>query len=472
MKIKTIINYALGPIGAAIISFATLPVMTWFFSQEDVGKYNFYQVYISLSIMVFSLGMHQSYVREYHEVEDKDELIKAALFPGLLFILIFFLCNIITQYSISTYIFGSDSDLINYLIIIAILLSFVINILTHVLRMQERALAFSVSKFIPKLSFFLLILIYIIFNRDSNYYNIVYISVISLFASVVTLSYLIKTEILKAAKSRLNLKLTIKMLKFGAPLIFGGIAYWGLTAIDRVMLQYYSGYNEVALYSVASSIASSLAILTSIFSSIWHPQVYKWTVTGFKKEKIESIVEYLCMLIIIIWCFTGLFSNLINIILPAQYEKVGVLLIGCVSMPLMYLLSEATVIGIGISKKSWYSVLASLISFFVNCLLNIVLIPKFMATGAVISSVLSFLLFFTLRTEFSCYLWISIKRIKVYLNLISITIITIINISIELTPFVKNSLWVFQIILCLFVFHDNFINIKNEFLKFRIKKTA
>ncbi|WP_372871868.1 oligosaccharide flippase family protein [Paenalcaligenes niemegkensis] len=67
MTPKKIAAFAIGPIGGALLSLITLPVITWFFTQEDVGRIAMFQVAISFSVLLFSLGLDQSYVREFHE---------------------------------------------------------------------------------------------------------------------------------------------------------------------------------------------------------------------------------------------------------------------------------------------------------------------------------------------------------------------------------------------------------------------
>jgi len=74
------------------------------------------------------------------------------------------------------------------------------------------------------------------------------------------------------------------------------------------------------------------------------------------------------------------------------------------------MLSETTVVGIGISRRSSFAMLAALIAFGVNVAGNFWLIPIFGAKGAAVSTCVSFLVFFVLRTEFSIYLWRKMPR--------------------------------------------------------------
>ncbi|MDN3475547.1 oligosaccharide flippase family protein [Pseudoalteromonas sp. APC 3355] len=458
MNIKKILSYSFGPFGAALIGFITLPIMTWYYTQEDVGKYNLFQIMISLSIIVVSCGMHQSYVREYHELENKNELIKPSLFPGTLAIILLILVSYFTKFSLSFILFDVYNKELELYLFLAIVCSFYINILTHILRMKERAIAFSMTKLLPKITFFIALILIVSFDNYRSYLELIKLTAFTLLISLVIFIYLLRKDLTAGLKASFRNVLMIKMLKFGSPLIIGGLAYWALTAVDRILLKEMSGFEEVAIYSVSTSIVSALSILTTIFASIWHPKIYHWAREGIDKAKIELIVNTTCITVILIWTFVGIFSWVVDCFLPSDYSQVSSLIIGCVAMPLIYLLSETTVIGIGISKKTIYSVYCSVTAFLINIVLNYLLIPEYMALGAVVASLISFLVLFILRTEFSCLTWMSIKRTKVYISVLSLCLITIIHISDLIAYKYMVAIWIMNLLMSIY-FHKKTIKV-------------
>ena len=82
--------------------------------------------------------------------------------------------------------------------------------------------------------------------------------------------------------------------------------------------------------------------------------------------------------------------------------------------PLFYTLSETTVVGIGITRKSAYSMAASVIAVLVSVIGNYFLVPIYGAAGAAVSTAIAFWVFFFLRTEFSCIVWRKIPRLRLY----------------------------------------------------------
>ena len=70
MNVRKIAGFAVGPIGGAFLGFITLPLTAWFFSTEDIGRIALLQIVLGFTTMLFSLGLDQAYVREYHEKEN------------------------------------------------------------------------------------------------------------------------------------------------------------------------------------------------------------------------------------------------------------------------------------------------------------------------------------------------------------------------------------------------------------------
>ena len=53
-------------------------------TPDDVGRLNVLQVLLSFSLLLLVLGLDQAYVREFHESNDRNRLLKACFTPGFL----------------------------------------------------------------------------------------------------------------------------------------------------------------------------------------------------------------------------------------------------------------------------------------------------------------------------------------------------------------------------------------------------
>ena len=134
-----------------------------------------------------------------------------------------------------------------------------------------------------------------------------------------------------------------------------------------------------------------------------------------------------------------------------------------------YLLSETTGVGIGITRRSKYSMYASLSAFLVNFLLNFLLIPNFGAAGAALATVLAFFVFFTFKTEASMSLWRKIPRLKMYMIILSYVVATSIMVltsaSLEYFYLIWVVLFTFTCLLYVSRVFENVIILKNLIIK-------
>jgi len=424
LTLKKILQFSLGPIGAAGLGFVTLPLVAWYFPVESLGQLSMLQVSLSFAVMFFSLAMHQAYVREYHEIDDKSILLKSVVSPGLIILFTITLLVSVLPFSISKILFDIESSFISVLFIISIFASFFINFLSHILRMQERGIAFSVTQIMPKAVLVLLLGFVIFLNLENSFTNLLIINTVSIVFSVLTFSYITKDIWIPAITSTVDKKYIKKLLKFSLPLVAGSLAYWGLTAMDKFFIRYLSSFEELGVYAIAVSIAGAVSIISTIFSNLWHPTVYKWVKNGVEPTKVQQVIESMFLGVAFVWSCVGLFSWIILYFLPDEYIAVEYLLVACVSISLFYMLSETTVVGIGITRKSMYAMLASIVAFTLNLILNYFLIPPYGASGAAIATVFSFFVFFLVRTEASAYLWVSLPRRKIYFMLLAYMIAT------------------------------------------------
>lgn len=414
MNPRKIASFALGPILGSALGLITLPIITWYFSQEDIGRLAMLNVVTSFSILLFSLGLDQAYVREFHETKSKPVLFKTTLLPGLVLIVIVLSLLLSFDNVISLWLFEIDSIVLSLLVAAAVLSAFLSRFLSLILRMNEQGLAYSMSQLLPKLLLILIIGGYVFFSVSKNITSLLLANVLAtLFVCVIYL-WNTRAEWLLGIKESIDYAYLKSLVGYGMPLIFGGLAFWGLTATDKILLKELSNFEQLGIYSVAVSFAAAATIFQSVFSTVWAPTVYKWAATGENLDKIYKVNRYVLLAVIVLFCLAGLFSWGVTLILPSDYNAVQWILIACLGYPLLYTLSETTVVGLGVTRRSGFSMLAAVLAFLINLFGNWWLIPIYGAGGAAVSTCISFWFFFVLRTEFSIYAWKPIPRLNLY----------------------------------------------------------
>lgn len=463
MNTKQILQFSIGPIGGAVLGLITLPIIAWFFSPADIGRLSMLQITASFSILLFSLGLDQAYVREFHEALDKPALLKAAFLPGFALLVLVLALLTLFPWSISELLFGINSSLLTTLLIATVFLQFFSRFLSLILRMQEKGLAYSISQILPKLLFLIILVFYIFFSIEAVFKNLMIANCISLCAIFLIYTWNTRKDWFPAFKAALDKTKQKKMIQFGTPLIGSGIAFWGLTAMDKFFLRGLSSFEELGIYSISISFASVALVFQAVFSTVWAPIVYKWASEGIDPRKIKIITDYLTLAVITTWSLAGMFSWLVTYILPAKYAQVQYILLATMAYPLLYTLSEATGVGIGVHRKTIFSMLAAVVALLINAIGNWYLVPKHGAAGAAVASAIAFLAFFIVRTEASSKLWKSFERIRMYILIVFIvTLSSAVNLTSISTALIF-SLYLMTLLISILLFKKQFISLLKLF---------
>lgn len=442
MNLKKIIGFAVGPIGSSALGLITVPIIAWLYSSEDIGRLAVLQVIMSSAVLLFSLGLDQAYIRNYHESNNQSRLLKTSIAPGLLLLTCTLVIFSIFPGSISKLLFDIDSVSISLMVALYIAIGFISRFISIILRMQERGLSFSLTQLFPKILLLAIIGCYASLSIGLDFYYLIVASVVS--STVAAIFFIFKTKATwqKALNEKVDRDQIKPMLLFGMPLIISGLSYWGLTAMNTLFMRNSSTFDQLAIYSVAISFASVGGVFRSIFSTIWAPTVYKWEYEGVAVEKIKNTTDQITFSIAILFCVTALLSSLINFILPNKYSDVQYILISCMAYPLFYTLSEATGIGSGILRKSSHTLYSSIAVMTANFIAIYLLIPIYGAAGAAVSTALSSWLFLVLRTEISVYTWKKIPRLKTYITTLACLVLSILyTLKGSESPYIFSAAW-------------------------------
>ncbi len=96
-----------------------------------------------------------------------------------------------------------------------------------------------------------------------------------------------------------------------------------------------------------------------------------------------------------------MFKDVVVLLLGPNYKDGAMIMPFLVFTPLMYIASETTAMGIDFYKKVRWHLFVSFIVLIVNIVGNLLLVPLIGAKGAAMSTGLSSIVFFVLRTHIS-----------------------------------------------------------------------
>ena len=467
MTFKNILQYAIGPLGAAAIGFIVLPLMTWLYTVDDVANYALFQVVVSVSLLACSLGLDQGYVREYYECKSKSALFLLVTLSSVLVFILIAIASLYYSDRVTYTLFDTESKSILYILLITIFLNILVRYFSLILRMEGKALSYSLAQVFPKLFFLLILLLFGWFGFSKGFKDLLIANLMSVFLVFVLVSTSVSKFWVFNLKERLTEPDVLRLARYSLPLLFSSLAFWGLTGADRVYLKLMSNAYELANYSVAVSFATVGVLLQSVFSTVWAPQVYKWISEGGNEQKIEEVTTLITFLVLLLWCLTGIFSWTLTSLIPSDYNQVVFLIVPSIAYPLLYTLSECTSIGLNVKRKTNHIFIISMICLLLNCALNFLLIPEYGAKGAVLSSVISFWCYFSLKTYFSFKYYLEFKYFSKWLLVTFFTLVSLATLN--LSSFFVSIIYSILFLFIFFYFSDCIHKYKAKVLSYVTK---
>lgn len=222
---------------------------------------------------------------------------------------------------------------------------------------------------------------------------------------------------------RTSRKLVVKLVQFGYPFVFSGLAFWLFGSMDRWMLASMSSVEEVGIYSVAYRFASVVMFVSIAFGQAWSPLAIKIR-TDHPDNYRSLYADVLTLLgygMLLLGGAVALFAHeLITLLMPTEYKNaalpLAVLSLGIV----LQATQQVTAVGISLEKKTFIFARLAWISTGINFMLNWLLIPHFGATGSAWATTLTYLVLTASYMYFTQKLHplpVSMKRMALWLIL-------------------------------------------------------
>lgn len=415
-------EYAIGSGLSIIIGLVTSPIITRLIYPSEYGKFSMFNLFTSIISIFLTFGLDQSYVRFYYEEieENRSELLRQTIKIPLLVSILFSMALLLFRKQLSLYLFNEY----NILAIIVMIINTIIFILNRysclTIRLEQNGKLYSCIQVIQKISSILLFLM--LFYSIGNTYNVLILSTVcsSIFVTCISI-YKYKNIWFRKSHEQIKLKNSNKkMVLYGFPLMCTSILYWIFQSIDKIFIKNYCNYIEVGLYASAFSIITLLNHIQNTFLNFWIPVAYEHYENNRDDKKFFiRIFNNVAVSMFLIAIFTITFKDIIILLLGSEYRKASYIMPFLVLMPLMNTVSEVSVMGIGFKKKAKYHIYITIICCIFNVLGNYLIIPYLNAKGAAITTGLTYILFFSLRTI------ISQKFFKVDYDLTKFYIVTI-----------------------------------------------
>lgn len=267
MKVETtLLNntaiYAVGNLGSKVLSFALVPIFSFFVSKEDLGLYDLFLTSISLFFPIVTIQLSEAMYRwilSESNILELNKIISTGVFTSFICLVVFGLF-----YACATYFYSFKYDEYFYILLLG---SSLFPTSQQILRGLGKSKLYS---FIGILNVFLLILLNFVFLY---YYKLgiegVFIASICSYTLSIVVSVW-KGEVIKYLKfNSFDLKEVRNMLNYSLPLIPNAISWWFINAANRFLILYGMGLDANGIFAISSRFPAILAILNSIFMLAW-----------------------------------------------------------------------------------------------------------------------------------------------------------------------------------------------------------
>lgn len=448
---KTFVKYATGSLAALLAGLITTPILTRLISTEEMGKYSMFITIGSLFASILYLGFDQSYVRYYNEEipARRTYLLNKCLHYPLMITAIVSIACLVFYEQLSNELIGTVSLPVTILFIVYLFGLVIDRFWLLKLRMEQKAGAYSALNVIRKLSYLCIaVLLYFAIWGDQCWSLIVAVTL----AEFVLLFGARFADRGNWKEEDRNLDVSLRALaKYGAPFIFSTTITLVLHSTDKLMLNAMSDYNQVGLYSGAQNIVNLLTQVQTVFTTFWMPVAFEhYAKAPGDKDfyiRMNKLVSYVMLVIAV-----GLLvmKDIVVLFLGTKYREAVYVFPFLAFMPIMYTVSETTVMGINFKKKTNFHVITSTACAIANIIGNYFLIRLFGAKGAAISTGLSYALFFSLRTclansvypvkfalqrfcistsmVYALAIWASFQKTSLYFVISSVVVVAIITL--------------------------------------------
>lgn len=407
MNRKSTIAFSLSPIIISAIGFIFIPILSWWLGDDDMAKFAMFQTNINFFALIVGLGLDQALSREFHETRNPAKLLKKVL--QLVFLAI--PVGIAGLVIIKLYGSGVASASITTGMVAACALMLLNRIFSSFIRMSGNGIAYAIDIVTPKI--FQLSVLALLGSQAIVVITYDVVVGIFVFSAGAALIY----EIWMARRIGMSYALSgavrgtkptpahFDLLRFSIPLVPGALAFYAISASAIYVVGANGNSRDVVTTSLAISVGSGLAVLQSVFVTLWTPFAYRWHArsgTPALYAHIATLVTMGCAVFLLASLFIAPY---LPVLFPEKYNGIPRLLVLVIVWNLLYLISIVGSFGIGIKRMSFTSMLISLTGAALSIGTSIIAGKYFGSLGVLLSVLLAFVVTLILNCELSTKGW-------------------------------------------------------------------
>lgn len=438
---KDTIVFALGSLGSKMILFFLVPLYTNFLSTEEYAIADLVSTTVQLIVPVVSVVIFEAVIR-FGLMKNKNpaEVLKAGLLVGTIG------CAF-TVLATPLWALYKPLSPWKWYLCMYVVLNYTATIFKSYLKVKDRNKRFALVSVVETLCLALMnILLLTVFKVGIMGYllsNIVAAGI------SVSLAILMGNAVGDIMKAKLNTSLMKEMLKYSAPLILNDISWWVIHSSDKYMIEALVSASALGLYTAATKIPSLINVLISIFGQAWNISSIKEVESTNDMDFCSKVFKCYTLLTFSACVFlVSIIRPFMDIYVGKKFEEawkyVSLLLVSAVFASIASYYGQLY----AALKKSMNNMVTTLTAAIVNFAVNLALIPVLDIWGAVIGTVVAYIvLAFVRMKDAGKYVELQIDHFRVFVNsAIIISQSILISLNFHILPVAVASVVLFGII--------------------------
>lgn len=420
--LRKFLTFSYGSWIGLLIGLLSTMISTRILSPNDFGRASMVTLVINFTMILVLFGTDQAFIRFFYaeNPQKRTSLLYNSIFFPLINVLIISLVVFFFKKEVSVFLVGEQGLMIPIIVVLGVFSQILYRYSTLVIRMHQKGKVYSNIEILQKILNILMILLF--FNIFGATYKVIVLS--NVFNFLILAIYAIRKEIkfwsltnLRNESSKFSKK---EILSYGMPFVFTAIITQLFESFDKIAIRQWNTYEELGLYSAAFKIVALLNVLQVSFSTFWMPVSLEKFENDPQDQKFFIIIfKTVSIIMLLVGIITIMGKEVIVMLIGEEYRGASDIVPFLIFSPILYTLSEITVVGINFMKKpKWHIAIVS-VSCVCNIIGNYLLVPNYGSTGAAISTAISYVVFFYLRT------FLSKRLYKINFHLTSFSVILI-----------------------------------------------
>ncbi len=392
-----------------LLGLLTFPILTRALSREDYGILGLVTITISMAVAVAKGGLSDGIIRFYRDYADSPQRLgqftSTILARGVVFTALTVVIYLLLIPSLNRRLGIGDGYLGCFLVMALFLAMRPLNVIVlNYLRALGKTFFYNVVTVCTKalgVALSLIMLFYVFQNLFGYFIGLI---VAELVSGVVLYLWLLKNYSFKFGS--ISPGLTLNLIKFGLPLLLTELSYLLLSYVDRYMIVAYHGEAMLGLYTVGYNLPSYINDVIMFSLSYAVVPIYTELYSREGREETEKFLSramyyYLAFVIPICIGYYAVANDLLVLLASEKYAEAAVfspvVLVGLVLLGMNSILYA----GLYLKKKSRHVMVIMFAAVLINIGMNILLLPRYGATGAAIATLIACLCSSLLTAYFS-----------------------------------------------------------------------